>query len=67
MRTTPTATYYSPITGASGKAIYTPGNVDFSVISFSYDGMQNVSLISNAVTVQASYGMAAHFTASAEL
>jgi hypothetical protein len=67
MRTTPTTTYYSPTTGASGKAVYTPGSVDFSVINYGYDGMQNVSLISNAVTVSASYGVTAHFTASAEL
>ena len=67
MRTTPTVTYYSPITGASGKAATQPNAADITASNFGYDGTKNVALICNAITVPQSYGFYAHFACSAEL
>lgn len=67
MRTTPTTTYYSPVSGASGKACTSPGNADVAAGVWSFDGMRNVTLIINGISVSQSYGLFAHFTCSAEL
>jgi hypothetical protein len=67
MRATPTSTYYSPASGASGKISYNPGSVDVTASNNNTDGMQNVSVILNGISISQSYGLFAHFTCSAEL